>query len=173
MENGINALLAKVAAGDAAALEALYRNLGNGVYCYALSLLSDAGAAEDVLQDTFVRVFSAAHGRKPGKSGKAWVYAIAKNLCFDRLRAKKRAAPMAEGGGPEDPADPAALDFVADTELKEALAGLDGDSRSIVLLHLASGLKFREIAALLERKQSKVEWAYYSAVRRLSEYYRV
>lgn len=165
-------MLVKVGEGDISALEKLYRELGNGVYCYALSILSDESTAEDVLQDTFVRVFTMARTYTPGKNGRVWVYAIAKNLCLDRLRAAKHAVPRSEDGEDGEP-DPSALDFVSDTELKDALEKLDGDSRQIVLLHLAAGLKFREIASLHGVKQSKVEWTYYSAVRQLSSYYQV
>ena len=168
MERGINRLLVKAGEGDVSALEALYRELGDGVYGYALSILSDKSAAEDMLQDTFVHVFTMAHTYTPGRSGRAWVYAIAKNLCLDRLRTVKHSVPLPEDGGE---ADIAAMDFISDVELKDALAKLDGDSRRIVLLHLAAGLKFREIAALHGEKQSKVEWVYYSAVRQLSSYY--
>lgn len=172
MKRGINRLLAKIGEGDVSALEELYRELGNGVYGFALSILSDKSAAEDVLQDTFVRVFTMAHTYTPGKNGRSWVYAIARNLCLDRLRAAKHSAAQSEDGEDADP-DLAAMDFIDDVEMKDALAKLDGDSRQIVLLHLASGLKFREIAALHGEKQSKVEWAYYSAVRQLSSYYKV
>lgn len=172
MERGINRLIIKTGEGDVSALEALYRELGNGVYCYALSVLSDKSAAEDVLQDTFVRVFTMARTYTPGRNGRAWVYAIARNLCLDRLRAAKRTA--TQPGTEEDAEqDVAAMDFIGDVELRDALAKLDGDLRQIVLLHLAAGLKFREIAALHGEKQSKIEWAYYSAVRQLSSYYRV
>ncbi len=167
----INRLLAKAGRGDGAALESLYRQLGNGVYCLALSILGEKGAAEDVLQETFVRVWTMAHTHSPGKSGRSWILAIARNLCLDRLRAAQNAGPSQEGE--EERSGSEALSFVDNLELKDALGKLEEQARKIVVLHLAAGFKFREIAALLGEKQSRVQRAYYAGVEQLSAYYTI
>jgi DNA-directed RNA polymerase specialized sigma24 family protein len=63
-----DALLGAVAAGDVRALERLYRELRVGVFALALSVVRDRSVAEDVLHDTFVRVYERAHTYRPGKA---------------------------------------------------------------------------------------------------------
>jgi len=170
LDGHVNLLLKKISFGDMQALGELYLALKEGVYCLALSILRDTGGAEDVLQDTFVRAFRLASTHRPAGDGRAWIFTIAKNLCLDTLRAAGRApVPLDDDSGETDEAG---LNFIEDLEVRESLAGLDGTTRRIVLLHLAGGLKFREIALLLGMKQDTAEWKYYSALRRLSaEYY--
>ena len=163
-------LLRSIGRGDTASLETLYHALKGKVYFYALSLLNDKDAAEDVLQDTFVHVFTLAGTHTPGRNGRAWIFAIAKNLCLDRLKSSDRSVrPLEENE--EQHSDSPSGDFIRDLELKDALMRLEKKPRDIVLLHLAAGFKFREIAGLLGEKQSAVQWAYYSAVKALSSYY--
>jgi RNA polymerase sigma-70 factor (ECF subfamily) len=61
-------LLAQIAGGDMWALEALYRRMRVRVFAVALAVAGDRATAKDVMQDTFVRVYSAARGtgRGPG-----------------------------------------------------------------------------------------------------------
>lgn len=168
----VNRLLAQVARSDAAALEALYRKLGKSVYCLALSILGETCAAEDVLQETFLRVWTLAHTHTPGRSGRSWIFAVARNLSLDRLRsADGKAGPAPEDAG--FPEKDGALSFVDDLELKDALGRLESRARTIVVLHLAAGFKFREISALLGETQSRVQKTYYAAVAKLSAYYTV
>ena len=54
-------LLVRIAAGDKAALAELYAQAKNPIYCFALSILRDSFAAEDVMQETFLQVEERAH----------------------------------------------------------------------------------------------------------------
>lgn len=163
-------LILRIGSGDLHALETLYDGLKNSVYSAALAILKDPAAAEDVLQDTFLRVCRAAPSYTPGVNGRAWVMTIARNLSLDRLKKKDRLAlPLDEAAEPA--AFAGSTDFIDDIELREALGSLAPEEREIVLLHLASGFKFREIAELLHTEPGKVHWKYYSAIRRLGVYY--
>ena len=55
-------LLVRIAAGDKAALAELYAQAKNPVYCFALSILRDSFAAEDVMQEAFLQVWKSAPG---------------------------------------------------------------------------------------------------------------
>lgn len=172
MKYEINRLLISISHGDMASLETLYNELKGSVYLYALSLLRDKTAAEDVLQDTFVRIFTYACTHTPEKNGKAWIFTITRNICFDRLKSSDRSVQQLEDDEDKQTAL-TSIDFVSDLELKDALLHLEKKARDIVLLHLAAGFKFREIADLLEEKQNTVQYMYYSAIRKLSSYYEV
>src|SRR5690348_190851 len=83
-------LLAQIAGGDMRALEALYRRMRVRVFAVALAVAGDRGTAEDVVQDTFVRVYSAARGYRPGSRARAWVLTIARHLALDAVRRRGR-----------------------------------------------------------------------------------
>src|SRR5215467_5172648 len=72
------------------ALEALYRRMRVRVFAVALAVAGDRGIAEDVMQDTFVRVYSAAPGYRPGSRARAWVLTIARHLALDAMRRRAR-----------------------------------------------------------------------------------
>jgi DNA-directed RNA polymerase specialized sigma24 family protein len=72
-------LLAQIAGGDMRALEALYRRMRVQVFAVALAVAGDRGTAEDVVQDTFVRAYSAAPQYRPGSRARAWVLTIARH----------------------------------------------------------------------------------------------
>ena len=81
-----DALILRIAQGDTAALEVLYRQTSSSIYGFALSILRDPVAAEDVMQDTFVSVMQSAPGYQPSGKPMAWLLTIARNLALMRLR---------------------------------------------------------------------------------------
>lgn len=84
------ALLQRVAARDDAALASLYDRHSRLAYSVILRILRSASDAEDVLQETFVRVWSRAETYDPRLgSPAAWLTRIARNRAIDRLRAKR------------------------------------------------------------------------------------
>ena len=92
----LDTLLGRIAIGDTAALEALYRRTQTAVYSFALSVLKNAHDAEDVLHDCYVAAWnSAAQYHSRGKP-MAWLITIAKNLCLQQLRAQRKTADMPE-----------------------------------------------------------------------------
>ena len=74
-----------------------YEQYKNGIFRYILSITKDPYLAEDVLHDTFVKLLS---GEKQCACGKeqAWLYRIARNLCYDQLR-KSTACPGRQSMG--------------------------------------------------------------------------
>jgi len=94
--------------GEAAAVRSLVtRKLGR-ILALAHRMLGDAGEAEDVAQETFVKAWKAAAHWRPGKARfDTWLHRVALNLCYDRLR-RRRETPVAcpperadDGPGPE------------------------------------------------------------------------
>src|SRR6185437_16438302 len=80
------ALMARVAAGDAAAFRALVERHGAMVHALAWRMLGPADA-EDVVQESFTRLWVNAKGWAPSGGGLGgWLRRVATNLCLDRLR---------------------------------------------------------------------------------------
>lgn len=160
------ALLGRIADGDREAFLTLYEESAGGVFAYALSILKDRAEAEDVTQDTFLKIRSAAHLYRPKGKPMAWILTITKNLCLMRLRAGARTFPFREeekiSGG---------LGGIADLEdrlvLEKALSVLSGEDCQIIMLHAVSGLKHREIAALMGMPLSTVLSRYSRGIRKL------
>jgi RNA polymerase sigma-70 factor, ECF subfamily len=84
-------LLARIACRDADALADLYRMWGDRLYSMALHWIRDEGAAKEVLQDCFLRVWKKAADFDPEKSqGFTWCAMILRGLCLDFLRRRRR-----------------------------------------------------------------------------------
>lgn len=146
------ALLPRIAEGDRDAFAAFYAQTDRAVFGFALSILKNRQDAEDIMQDTYIRVLDAAASYQPRGKPMAWVLAITRNLARMRLRSLNRSQPA-------EPEELEAISPLLDGEalatddrltLQTALAVLGEEERQIVILHAVSGMKHREIAQLLE-----------------------
>ena len=165
-QSELEGLLIAVAEGDHDALADLYRRTKGAVNAMALSILKNPYDAQDVTQDTFVRVFENAGKYKPGGTPIAWILTIARNEALMRLRQDSRLVDMDTEDWLTIP-DTAPAVTVEDRDLLQtALATLDEKERQVVLLY-AAGLKHREIAALLRLPLSTILSKYQRALRKL------
>lgn len=159
-------LLLRVARGDAQALEQLYEGTRTAVYAMALACLRNADDAQDVTQDTFVRVWQSAGQYRAQGTPMAWLMTIARNLARMRLRQASRTGELTEEQWNAIPAD-ASLGLEDRLTLQSALGALEDTERQVVLLHASSGLKHREIAHLLGLPLSTVLSKYSRALKKL------
>lgn len=163
----LEALLARIAKEDKAALGELYERTRSAVYGFAMSLSHCPSDAEDVLQDTYIAVYSAASGYIPRGKPMAWIMTIAKNLARMRLRAAKKHLDLAEedwgrylASVPDVSADERML-------LQVAMKVLSDEQQQIVMLHAVAGMKHREIAKLLDIPTATVLSKYSRAIKKL------
>jgi RNA polymerase sigma factor (sigma-70 family) len=162
------AALEAIVAGDMDALEWLYRELRVPVFAVALAITADRGLAEDVLQETFLRVYTHARSYRPGSTPHAWVAAIARNLALDALRSRRHELLEEEVAKATVPPAVAGNDeAVAGLEVTAALVGLPSTERQIVVLHDVVGLTHAEIARALSLPAGTVWWRYRVALGRL------
>ncbi len=129
----------RVGAGDPAAVQALVARKLPRMLALARRMLGDAGEAEDVAQEVFLRAWRQAPSWKPGAATfDTWLHRVALNLCYDRLR-RRREQPAADLPERPDPA-PGAEQGLQAAELgrrvEAALAVLPERQReAIVLCH--------------------------------------
>lgn len=91
-------VLARMAAGDGRALEALYDATSAQVYGWALRILRDEAAAEDAVLDVFTQVWKKAAQYDPARgSVRVWILALARSRAIDRFRAEKRRSRREDG----------------------------------------------------------------------------
>ena len=162
--------LRRLAEGDGEALAVLHEHLGRRVYLLALSILRDPHAAEDILQDTWLRLAEGgARGYTPDTNPEAFVLTVARNLALTGLtrRAREMPSEIAEDAEPHlstPDGDPMSALPVLDT--------LDTEERQIVLLRLEYGMKHRDIAALLGISTAACEKKYSRAAAKMRAYYK-
>ena len=165
----LEGLMAEVAAGDQEALGELYHRARTAVYGLALSILRHGHDAEDVTQDTFVRVWERADQYRPQGTPMAWLLSIARNLALMKLRERTRTQDLP----PEDWESFSIESHDVNTEdrtvLTAALSALSEEERQIVMLHVTAGLKHRELAQLLELPLSTVLSKYRRALLKLKQ----
>ena len=149
---GLEALLQACASGDQTALHSLYKGTAPQLFGIALRILRRRELAEEIVQDTFVRVWRSAHTFDPGRgTAMAWLARIVRNRCIDVLRQRGRETPL-DGASIEDcedplssPADLAALSRDA-RRLQECLGELEENSRKVLGLVYYEGMTYQEAA---------------------------
>lgn len=162
-------LMKQVAEGDADAFARLYYCTQSAVYSLLLSLVKNPATAEDLMQDTYLSVQHSIQSYVPQGKPMAWIFTIAKNLAFQELRRQKKQTweEYDENETLESGDDIGqAIDNII---LRTALQVLDEKERRIVLLHVASGMKFIEIASATGTPLGTVLSSYHRAMRKLNK----
>lgn len=163
----LEALLARIAQGEKDALGALYERTHAAVYGFAMSLSHCPADAEDVLQETYINVFSAAERYIPKGKPMAWIMTIAKNLARMRLREVKKTNELPDEDWSGNLAANPAVSSDERILLETALKILSDEQKQIVMLHAVAGIKHREIAKLLDIPIATVLSKYSRAVNKL------
>ena len=164
MRQKINYLIQLIAVGDQSALEDLSRLVSGRLFSIAISIVRDRGLAEDVVQDTFLRIVYNASSFKPDTNGYAWICKIAQNLALNALRREKRNRTV----NIDDCFSLAADDDVfeqssAHVVLRQAMATLTPLERWILYQKYFMDLTVRDIAQAVNKSKSAVQRALASA----------
>ena len=163
-------LLIHIAGGEREALAELYQRTRSAVYGLALSYLKNAHDAQDLTQDVYVQVWDRAEQYQLTGSPMGWLLAVCRNLCLMRLRREERHAALSEEEWDAIPARECGLDADERALLQGALASLTDEERRIVLLHAVTGLKHRELAALLELPLPTILSKYHRALKKMRSF---
>ncbi len=147
------ALLSELATGDREhALAGLYAAHGRPIYRLGIMLLHDEGLAEDLVQETFVRLWRAA-GRYDASRAtvRTFVFTLARRAAVDLWRRRDGALPLGDHApDPEDPAGNAAFaDLVRRLDVREALDALSPAHREVLELQYHGDLTQTQVAARL------------------------
>lgn len=172
------ASLERARAGDNGAFEALVLRYQARIVNYASAMVHDAGAAEDVAQETFVRAWRGL-GRFRGESTfKTWLYRIATNVARTHLDRRGRRARIADrslddeaeplqAGDVPSPAPDAETALVRREAIDRALSELPDELRQALVLRDVEGLDYKEIAGVTGAPIGTVESRIFRARRRL------
>ncbi len=160
----------RVAEGQQEALAVLVRRHQERVRRLAGRFLGSPDEADDVCQETFLRIYHAAREYRPTAAFATWLYRVVANLCWDhRRRAARRPValpPPDEHPAAEDRRTPAEQAELSD-RVRKAVARLPDRQRLALVLHRDAGLSHREIAEATGWSESAVESCLVRAYRQL------
>jgi RNA polymerase sigma-70 factor (ECF subfamily) len=136
--------------GESVAFRELFERYKDKVYSVALRYSGDAETAQDIAQDTFVKLFAAIGGFRGDSSFDSWLYRMVVNSCFDHKRRTRRFLPMIAGVFDLLRAPGAtALDDVLREEMSDRVRavvdGLPPEQRMVIVLRYTQGLSYEEI----------------------------
>lgn len=161
-------LVERVARGESRALELIYDRHSRGVYSLAVRLLGDTAAAEDVVQETFLKLWRQPGAYQPSRGRLLpWLLGVAHHHAIDMLRRRQleqrhRASATSNGAGLSDFLDNLGLTssdkdpqlrsgtFDQRAAIQDALAGLPVEQRIPLELAYYRGLTQYEVATLLD-----------------------
>ena len=161
-------LIVLVRAGDARALGALLRRHQDGVFTHCFRVLRHRHLAEDVAQDSMVKIINGLESYDGRSKFSTWIYTIVHNACLSKLRSEKyrRHASLeamssgnSDGDGPLDGGfaesrEPSGLTSVSKSEVHRRLLAcldqLEDEHRSILLLRDSRGMDYEAIAGMLQ-----------------------
>jgi RNA polymerase sigma-70 factor (ECF subfamily) len=139
---------------DSDAFRALFDRYKDKVYSIALRYSGDPSVAQDIAQDTFLKLFGGIGTFRGEANFDSWLYRLVVNACFDQKRKTRRLTPLVDGfldlfHSP----DASALDEVLRAEMsahiRSVVETLPPDQRMVIVLRYTEGLSYEEIATIL------------------------
>lgn len=144
------ALLRKARWGDHDAFARLYQAHARAIHALAYRLTGNAAAAEDITQDTFLKMLGFLSGLRSDAPLRPWLKRVAANATIDRLRKEQRFVSESDDGAwPDDAPDPA-----QSIEVMGMLQRLPPLARTVVWLHEMEGWSHPELAERFGRSPS-------------------
>lgn len=169
-------LFEKIANGDDAAFNELYYASYRQIYGFLLALTKNKEDAEDLLQNTYIRIRNGSHLYRKQGTPMTWMCAVAKNQFLDFVRKKSKGVSVdfdevekyvSEGLGTGVKQH---KDVENEMVLEKAFEILNKQERTIVVLHMIDGLKHREISKITGIPLSTVLSKYNRSLKKLREF---
>jgi RNA polymerase sigma-70 factor (ECF subfamily) len=158
-------------------LNDLIHTYQNEIWDYAFSITRSMDMADDVVQDVFLKVYEKLHTYRGEASIKTWLFRIARNTCFNRMKSGfiRRVLLMGEvkeGKAAAPSAENQALDNLLSTEAWRLVLELPVKHREVMVLHAYHGLTQEEIASLLQVPSGTVKSRLHNARLKLAKRYK-
>lgn len=177
-------LMRQVGQGDLAGVEPLVLRYQDRLLRFLTRIAGDAALAEDLFQETFLRVYQAREKYRYPMNFAAWLFTIARRLCLNEIakRGKRRTVSLqtplrddrADGLTLEETLASEEADPLATLEagersrmLEQALEGLPEQERTILHLNLVEGMRYKEIAGVAGCSAGAIKARFFRAFRTL------
>jgi len=176
---GDEALMRRVCMRDVDAFRVLYGRYEIRVFNFVFRCVGERALAEDLLQETFWRMWQAAHTFDPARGAfRSWIYRVALNATRSEMGLKRHSREIREGDTAgettsrtgQGPADDPEIRFARGETaalVAAALAGLSPAMREVVALRCMEGMKFSEIAAVTGAPAATLKTRFHRAIAEL------
>lgn len=164
-------LMGQVRNGVGEMLGQLFERYQSPLFNFYLKLTGDRSVSEDLVQEVFLRILKYRHSYHPETPFRAWMYQIARNARVDHFRKKR----------PETPLEPEMAPAVVPNDLTQeqqqaellhrALLELTEDKREVLVLSRFQGLKYEQIAEVMDCEVNTVKVRVHRALHDLREIY--
>ncbi|MCS6815744.1 MAG: sigma-70 family RNA polymerase sigma factor [Blastocatellia bacterium] len=167
MELSDECIVERVRNGEAEAFEALVKRWEDRIYRLAMRLLGHPEDAREVTQETFLAAFRKLHQFRGRARFSSWLYRIALNCCYDRLR-ERRVEPLpleeADGVTTEERVLGQIHRKQVAERVRRAVHALPIEMRQVLILKEYEGLTFEEIAEILDIPVSTAKTRLYAGL---------
>lgn len=175
-----NQLVARTLNGDVGAFNDLVVRWEASLYRFVVRYLGDPEEARDICQEAFLKAYTNLDRFRGQAKFSSWLFQIALNQCRTQFRRKKSRPTVSLDEEEQlshlqlvpadtEPPDASAIKSQQASELDAALANLPEDQRTAIILKEYHGLKFREIAEILETPESTVKSRLYHGLESLAK----
>lgn len=161
-------LAVDAAAGDAAAFDRLVERYAPRIYAHVFRLVQNREEAEDLTQETFLRIYRHLNRFDPTRSFKSWIYKIATNAGLNALRSRRRRGIHVPLEANDAVSTPDSQRDLRD-ELMHAVNALAPQPGMLVHLHYREGLSIREAAEVVGMNEGAAKVALHRARKQLRE----
>lgn len=155
--------------GSSDAFATIYARHGERMKSIAYNHLGNVSDAEDVVQETFLKVHRAASSYNGEAAFTTWLYRILINTCYDLLRKRSRRIREAPIDDLADSRAAHAVDDVKRMALRKLLNELPEQRRTVFALFEIEGLSHAEIAGILDITEGNSKWILFSTKKQLQE----
>lgn len=164
-------VIVMIANGSMVAFEQLYNCTYKNVYAFILSMVKCRHTAEDLMHDTYMRIFEKASSYQSGTSLRTWIMTIAKNITYDYFRKAKPLHAFDENQVDNNIFNIYDIDekVIEHVELEKAFERLSGLDLQIAILYAVCGYKHREIAQILSIPDGTIRRRYRKAIKQLAD----
>jgi len=169
-DDDLEPLMVRYQQGDFAAATTLVQRLSPQLYRFFTVQISSRSSADDLLQETWLRIHQVRHTYRPGEPVVPWLYAIARNLRVDHYRKVGRTSGREQSldETPEMPA-PRAAAAGATLTMEELLAPLPPSQREVIEMLKISGMSLEEVARATSSSVGSVKQKAFRAYEKLRE----
>lgn len=168
-EQEIKLIIKKIKKGKINHFEKIIKKYDKNLYSYIYSLVREQYLAEDLLQETLIKIYKNLDKYDSNKNFSAWIITIARNTVYDHLKKKKiitlNLLDEKDSDVKEEKHNPSQLlEEKEKTEIIDRVVNnLPENYRDIIILKYFDELKYQEIADVLNIEVSKVKWKLYEA----------
>jgi RNA polymerase sigma-70 factor (ECF subfamily) len=163
-------LIKELQRGDQRAFEAVYQEFSDGVFAYCLKILADRQLAEDVVQETFLKVQQHARSIQQNESFKSWVFRIARNEALMLLRKRRSNGQIDVDSVWNEETPHQQLIALERAEIvNRLLDSLKHEYREALVLSVYENMSYAEIAAVTGATESSVKSRIFRARKEMIE----